>query len=128
MDTQLCKAKTFENKWVTGYYFECKNEFSGKMIPYIISNDENAQRPGNMFYIIDIDTICRCTGCHDKNGILIFENDILDNKPYNVVSYCNGEKESYGMNVGWYIQRDNFESWRELNYPDECEVTGNIFD
>ena len=32
------------------------------------------------------------------------------------------------MNVGWYIQRDDFESWRELYDLDMYEVTGNILD
>ena len=70
----------------------------------------------------------RCTGSHDKNGKLIFENDILNGELYNVVSYGNGENEFLGMNVGWYIQRDDFESWRELYDLDMYEVTGNILD
>ena len=45
-----------------------------------------------------------------------------------VVSYGNGENEFLGMNVGWYVQRDNFESWCELNDLEMYEVTGNILD
>lgn len=80
------------------------------------------------FKEIDPSTLCRCTGSHDKNGKLIFENDILNGKLYNVVSYGNGENEFLGMNVGWYVQRDNFESWCELNDLEMYEVTGNIFE
>ena len=70
----------------------------------------------------------KCTGSYDKNGKLIFENDILNGELYNVVSYGNGENEFLGMNVGWYVQRDNFESWCELNDLEIYEVTGNILD
>ena len=56
------------------------------------------------------------------------ENDILNGELYNVVSYGNGENEFLGMNVGWYVQRDNFESWCELNDLEMYEVTGNILD
>ena len=45
-----------------------------------------------------------------------------------VVSYGNGENEFHGMNVGWYVQRDNFESWCELSDLHYYEVTGNIYD
>ena len=58
----------------------------------------------------------------------LFENDILNGELYNVVSYGNGENEFLGMNVGWYVQRDNFESWCELNDLEMYEVTGNILD
>ena len=56
------------------------------------------------------------------------ETDILNGELYNVVSYGNGENEFLGMNVGWYVQRDNFESWCELNDLEMYEVTGNILD
>lgn len=80
------------------------------------------------FEEIDQKTLCRCTGSHDKNGKLIFENDILNGELCNVVFYGNGENEFLGMNVGWYVQRDNFESWCELNDLEMYEVTGNILD
>ena len=58
----------------------------------------------------------------------LFENDILNGELYNVASYGNGKNEFLGMNVGWYVQRDNFESWCELNDLEMYEVTGNILD
>ena len=95
---------------------------------YIVRDEMTDWGLPNVFkeYEIDPNTLCRCTGCHDKNGNLIFENDILNGKLYNIVSYGNGENEFLGMNVGWYVQRDNFESWCELNDLGMYEVTGNI--
>ena len=141
LDTQLCKAKLLNSDtWIIGYYasrqettYCFKEDYDRSPVKthhYIICDEmtdwglPNELRP----YEIDINTLCRCTGCHDKNGNLIFENDILNGELYNVVSYGNGENEFLGMNVGWYVQRDNFESWCELNDLELYEVTGNILD
>ena len=64
----------------------------------------------------------------NSEEIELKENYILNGELYNVVSYGNGENEFLGMNVGWYVQRDNFESWCELNDLEIYEVTGNILD
>ena len=128
MDTQLCKAKSISSgQWVCGYYVKGLDMYD-KEVHLIFE-------PATIFYSsgetdgfeeIDPKTLCRCS--HDKNGKLIFENDILNGELYNVVSYGNGENEFLGMNVGWYVQRDNFESWCELNDLEMYEVTGNILD
>lgn len=130
MNTQLCKAKSIRNgKWVYGYYVKGLDMYDKEIhlifepTTVFYSHSEN-----DGFEEIDLKTLCRCTGSHDKNGKLIFENDILNGELYNVVSYGNGENEFLGMNVGWYVQRDNFESWCELNDLEMYEVTGNILD
>ena len=141
LDTQLCKAKLLNSDtWIAGYYasrqettYCFKEDYDKSQVKthhYIICDEMTDWGLPNVFreYEIDPNTLCRCTGSHDKNGKLIFENDILNGELYNVVSYGNGENEFLGMNVGWYVQRDNFESWCELNDLEMYEVTGNILD
>ena len=79
----LYRGKRIENgewngKWVEGHYYE----FIGKS--YIF---EQPFTSGNLTYEVDPSTICQCTGLKDKNGKLIWENDILHNGNYFVVKW-----------------------------------------
>ena len=65
-------------------------------------------------------------GFNDKNDKEIYEGDI-DSGGY-VVTYLANLQGGLGMNAGWYLQRDNFESWSELECNDYVEIVGNIFE
>ena len=66
-------------------------------------------------------------GFKDYNGKEIYEGDI-DKYGY-VVTYVADINESLGMNCGWYLQRNDFESWSPLECDsDEIEIIGNIFE
>ena len=89
-----------------------------------------------MVYIQDTSTICQCTGLKDKNGKLIWENDIVDGHVKRGAAF-------YRCKVLWNECKARFDVMAmECNFPmtlDECtddisicgldyEVIGNIFD
>ena len=66
-------------------------------------------------------------GLKDCHGKEIYEGDI-DKYGY-VVTYVADINESLGMNCGWYLQRNDFESWSPLECDsNEIEIIGNIFE
>ena len=69
------------------------------------------------------------TGVLDKNGVEIYEND-TDELGWIVTYLDDGEDfSSLGLPCGWYLQRDNFESYMELICHDnDFEIKGNIHD
>lgn len=129
MDRYLYKAKRLDNgEWVQGVPFKVE----GKWV-LLINDNENLLRAHyieeNMWtaeiYAIEVDstTICQCTGLKDKNGKLIWENDIvkINNSKGNVlITFGDFEIICTIPNEKYYKHR--------LEYDAEYEVVGNIFD
>lgn len=125
-DRYLSKAKRIDNgDWLVGYVV--KYGYTGKEKYYIVPSYASD------LYSIEIDpaTICRGTGLTDKNGTLIWENDIVKDEYGNLykVFWQNNYYKFSWVCVKSEIFRLGVE-WDFLYVPKsfKIEVISNIFD
>lgn len=148
----MFKAKRkHSNQWVYGNLF---HNFGEYYISKVIGDSllsillaALAQLPDiigfrALAYEIDPTTICRCTGIQDKNGNLIWENDIIAYLPGVILPIKFGKcKENLSPRtlLGFYLDCDgvygnqfvtinHFKKSLDVESLCNAEVVGNIFD
>ena len=136
-DRYLFKAKRKDDgEWVIGNRID--DGVTGQVFIHAVGNSVNeSDKVGEegclQFVAFEVapSTICQCAGLRDRNGKLIWENDICDRKEEypEIVKYNNGDwtldysyskgKESgyCYCNLGFYVLERK-----------HVEVIGNIFD
>lgn len=138
-DRYLFKAKRVDSgEWtmgslITGVFFRL-----GQSIPYILCPDEanydcfDDFAEENGVFEVDPSTICQCTGLKDKNGKLIWENDVFrENHSDRIGVVKFGEHEGeYGWCIEWISEKAKYYRVDFLYWQKEVtlEVVGNAID
>ena len=139
-DRYLFRGKRIDNgEWVEGYlsYPFCTKK--GNESYYFYAKDSLG------FFcrcVVDASTICQCTGLKDKNGKLIWENDII-HKPFYTDHDAYANSEAYTGRIqykdgGWSVEITKSDGSvcvspiiEMIAYSKDIEhfeVIGNIFD
>lgn len=79
-------------------------------------------------YEVDPLTICQCTGLKDKNGKLIWENDIVNCIDEECCGYIGWNESEAGFYFNVLLEDGSFEEEHIYDYQDCIEVIGNTFD
>ena len=131
-DRYLFRGKRIDNgEWVIGNCID--DGVTGQVFIHTVGNSVNeSDKVGEegclQFVAFEVapSTICQCTGLKDKNGKLVWENDIVEYRDCTteryVVAYENDkacfEYQQYGCSIM------NFDEMSSV----EVEVVGNVFD
>lgn len=86
------------------------------------------ERADYVEYEIDPTTICQCTGLTDKNGKLIWENDVANCLTEDCCGYIGWNESEAGFYFNVLLEDGRFEEEHIYDYQDGIEVIGNIFD
>ena len=138
-DRDLFKGRRVDNEeWIIGNLVFSEDSEDGCetiIIPTVESNmfikgESRGDLGFENWYKVDKDTICRCTGSKDKNGKLVWENDIAKDEAGNLFKVF--WQENY-YQFSWICVKSEKlpigAKWNLWNFKrSEIEVIGNIFD
>ena len=127
-DRYLFKAKRLDNgEWVKGALVYDDMDKLYRIITEIdystgtcITTDKAPR--------VDASTICQCTGLKDKNGKLIWENDIVNCLAEECCGYISWNENEAGFYFNVLLEDGKFEEEHVYDYQDCMEIIGNIFD
>ena len=135
-DRYLFKAKRLDNgEWVQGYYAKGLDVFNDCEEAHIIFEPNTAfysSGETDGWHKVDPSTICQCTGLKDKNGKLIWENDIASYS-----DLITGDKKiiciEWNKMQASFVRKYRSPMGLQYLYLDEyiasrMEIIGNIFD
>ena len=130
-DRYLYRAKRIDNgEWAEGNLITDEQDEKKCFIGYVFGTNDDGTQHDYDVVSVDPSTICQCTGLKDKNGKLIWENDImvahLDDSFPEDTTYAR----AVWNNNGFCTKEQVSEDISPLDKFDQeyFEVCGNIFD
>ena len=126
----LSRGKRIDNgginnsEWVYGYLITDETNAIKCFIGYVFGTNDDGSPHDYDIVPVEPSTVCRCTGLKDKNGTLIWENDIVRCGNITIVVWDN-------KFASWCLTKKNWmyhHFFGEAQSSEDCEVIGNKFD
>ena len=124
LDRYSFKAKRIDNgEWVQGSLFE--RNLSTYIALSVLINPIISSETNTIVVEVNKYTICQCTGCHDKNGKLIWENDIIQHRDSDKI-----KKAYIKYSTPFFVLHSTLGIYSSDTLADfsKIEVIGNRFD